>query len=88
MTINDSQYKYLRSLGFEGALPDMLQQWLQTLVDIDSKEDNELWFQFFTDQGYTGALPDMWRSFILDQGYTDRADFWDDVANGLEKANL
>ncbi len=85
MALNDAQFTALRNAGYQGALPDMFQGWLYSLVGtlIDSPEINDLWKEFLIGQGYEGAVPDMWKHFLLDQGYTDDYPFWKDVADGL-----
>lgn len=82
MAVNDPKYRFLRGLGFDADLNTMEQDWLSTLVDNPSYEYNDLWYDYLVSQGYDGALQDMWKRFIRDQGYSDDYEFWEAVANG------
>lgn len=58
--LNDLWFRYLRSLGYTGALQDMKYDYLTDLVAIPRGAAlNDLFSTYLKEKGYTGSLNDM-----------------------------
>jgi len=67
--------------------------WFLYLINegVSQASLNDMWFEWFTGKGYTGAINDMWLQFwcdqadaplwVLDSGNWDDSGVWDDTAN-------
>ncbi len=80
-TINDNLKTTLENLGFDGTIDDSYHSYLMEAMGYPTANQiNDLRKGFFSSWGYSGAVQDMERLYLIDEGFSGtNNDMWHEI---------